>query len=708
MRGNTTRNPYIVTIVRNLIIAGMITGMLFQTAYAQDTVAAAFTARPHITAKSPDGNIAVTVSLSGENHLQYEVAKDGKPLIAASKIQFSFTDQDPMSRGISIDGQDTHTVDSTWEQPWGERKTVTDRHTELVVRVHDRAATDAMRENFAERSFVIRFRVFDNGVGFRTEFPAKPKGDWNIADENTEFVIAQPGTAWWIQAGDFNRYEQLYVKTAIDAVGTAHTPMTVRLNDGTHLSFHEAALVDYSGMWLKRIEGQRFKATLAPASHGPRVHRAGAFTTPWRTIRIAGDAAGLYDNDLELNLNEPNKLGDVSWVKPFRYVGIWWAMHLDIATWSAGPRHGATTASVKKYIDFAAKYGFRGVLVEGWNTGWDGSWFASGRDFSFTQPYPDFDIEELARYAHAKGVRLIGHHETGGNIAVYETQLEDALALYERLGIDAVKTGYVADAGGIIAPGDTPGKQRMEWHDGQRQVQHHLMVVEAAARHHIAVDAHEPVKDTGLRRTYPNWVSREGARGGEYQAWGDPGNPPDHIPNLIFTRMLSGPMDYTPGVLSLKGRGGRDLQTTLAKEMALYVVIYSPIQMAADLPENLEKYPRELDFISKVPTDWADTRVLAGEVGDFAVMARKDRGSDDWYVGAVTDEMARTSTVKLDFLDAGRTYIATILKDGRGADYRTEKRHAMAYETRSMKKGDSLIIAMAPGGGYVAKIAAEK
>ena len=677
--------------------------MLPAPGLAQDVAQAVPAAKPTATATSPDGHVTVTVSLSGENRLQYEVAKDGKPLIAASRIAFSFTDQDPLARGVTIDGQETGRVDTSWEQPWGERKTVVDRHTELVVRAHDRGATDAMRENFADRPFVVRVRVFDDGVGFRTEFPARA-GDWNIADEDTEFVIARPGTAWWIQGGDFNRYEQLYKKTPIDAVGTAHTPMTVRLEDGTHLSFHEAALVDYSGMWLKRVEGQRFKATLAPSSRGPRVTRTGAFSTPWRSIRIAPDAAGLYDNDLELNLNEPNALGDVGWVKPFRYVGVWWGMHLDIESWNSGPRHGATTANTKRYIDFAAKHGFRGVLVEGWNKGWDGIWFASGREFSFTEPYPDFDIEALSRYAKAKGVRLIGHHETGGNIAVYEAQLEDAFALYERLGIDAVKTGYVADAGGIIAPGDAPGTQRMEWHDGQRQVQHHLKVVEAAARHHIAIDAHEPVKDTGLRRTYPNWVSREGARGGEYQAWGEPGNPPEHIPNLIFTRMLSGPMDYTPGVLSLKGRGGRDLETTLAKELALYVVIYSPIQMAADLPENLAEHPRELDFISHVPTDWAETHTLAGEVGDFAVLARKDRHGDDWYLGAVTDETARTRTVTLDFLDAGRTYTATVFKDGPGADYRTEERHAIAYETRKVRKGDVLEIAMAPGGGYVASI----
>jgi alpha-glucosidase len=677
--------------------------------WAQDAVQAAPAAKPSATATSPDGRIAVTVSLSGENHLQYEVLKDGKPLIAPSKIRFSFTDQDPMSRGFTIDGQQTSKVDTRWEQPWGERKTVVDRHTELVVRAHDRGASDAMTDNATDRPLTLRFRIFDDGVGFRAEFSDRGDGKaWNIADEDTEFVVAQPGTAWWIQGGDWNRYEQLYKQTAIDAVGTAHTPMTVKLADGTHLSFHEAALVDYSAMWLKRVEGQRFKATLAPSSRGSRVTRTGAFATPWRSIRIAKDAPGLYDNDLELNLNEPNKLGDVSWVKPFRYVGVWWSLHLETESWASGPKHGATTANTKRYIDFAAKHGFRGVLVEGWNRGWEGNWFANGRSFSFTEAYPDFDIEELARYGRRKGVRLIGHHETGANIAVYEAQLEDALALYQRLGIDSVKTGYVADAGGIIAPGDTPGSERMEWHDGQRSVQHHLKVVEAAARHRIAVNPHEPIKDTGLRRTYPNWVAREGARGGEYQAWGDPGNPPDHIPNLIFTRMLSGPMDYTPGVLSLKGRGGRDLQTTLAKELALYVVLYSPIQMAADLPENLEKHPRELDFISKVPTDWAETRTLAGEVGDYAVMARKDRNGPNWYLGAVTDEQPRTQSVTLDFLEPGRAYTAVIYRDGAGADYRTARRHSIAYEKRRVKKGDTLEVAMAPGGGYVARLEARR
>ena len=319
------------------------------------------------------------------------------------------------------------------------------------------------------------------------------------------------------------------------------------------------------------------------------------FSTPWRTIRITDSAPALYDNDLELNLNEPNKLGDVSWVKPMRYIGIWWGMHLDKFSWAQGPKHGATTARAKEYIDFAAKNGFGGVLIEGWNKGWDGNWFGHGDEFDFTTATPDFDLKAVTDYGRRKGVALIGHHETGGNIAVYEAQLEDAMALYQKMGVPAVKTGYVADAGGIIAPGAKPGETIMEWHEGQRSVVHHLKVVEVAARHRVAVNPHEPVKDTGLRRTYPNWVSREGQRGMEYNAWGQPDNGPGHEVDLIFTRMLSGPMDYTPGVLSLVGKSGKGMATTMAKQLALHVL---PARLAA---AHIRPMPRARIFPKMVP-----------------------------------------------------------------------------------------------------------
>jgi alpha-glucosidase len=411
-------------------------------------------------------------------------------------------------------------------------------------------------------------------------------------------------------------------------------------------------------------------------------------------------------SDLILNLNEPNKLGDVSWVKPMKYVGIWWGMHLGTQTWSSGPMHGATTANTMRMIDFAAKHGFDGVLVEGWNQGWDADWFANGESFSFTQPYHDFDIEKLAAYSKKKGVELIGHHETSGNIAHYEAQLDDALDLYQRLGIHAVKTGYVADAGGIRSQaGD--GSMHYEWHDGQVMSRHHLKVVEDAAKRHIAVNAHEPIKDTGLRRTYPNWIAREGARGMEYNAWGDPPNPPEHESILVFTRMLGGPMDFTPGVLSLKGQNGKPIQSTLAKQLALYVVLYSPIQMAADLPENYEKHANAFQFIKDVPVDWSESVALNGEVGDYVTIARKDRDGDNWYLGSVTDEMARTVSIKLDFLDPGRGYRAQIYRDGEGADWKSNP-HAIAIEARELTREDILTLQLASGGGAAIRFVAGK
>ncbi|ODU24639.1 glycoside hydrolase family 97 protein [Sphingopyxis sp. SCN 67-31] len=655
-----------------------------------------------VTATSPDGSLVLTVATDNDQRPTWSLSRKGQLLFAPSKLGFLLTDGIGLQRGFAIEGIERASADGRWEQPWGERRFVRDHHNELLVRLRQ-------NESWGGHAMNVRFRLFDDGIGFRYELPEQAGlKTAKIADEITEFDLVPKGTAWWIAAGEWNRYEQIYQKTPVDAVATAHTPMTVRLDDGTHLSFHEAALVDYSGMWLKRAEGQKFRATLAPSSKGPRVVRDLPFATPWRTIRIAGSAAGLVESDLELNLNEPNKLGDVSWFKPMKYVGIWWGMIRGDWTWAEGPKHGATTERTKATIDFAAKHGFGGVLVEGWNKGWNGNWFGHGDEFSFTEATPDFDLKAVTDYARAKHVQLIGHHETGGNIKVYEAQLDDAMKLYGRLGVGTVKTGYVADAGGIIAPGDTADSVAMEWHDGQRQVQHHLKVVQTAAKYHVAVDPHEPVKDTGLRRTYPNWVAREGARGMEYNAWGAFANGPDHEPTLVYTRMLSGPMDFTPGVLSLEGANHAPLASTLAKQLGLYLAIYSPIQMAADFPETLEKFPRELDFISKVPADWSESHLIAGEVGDYAIFARKDRNSADWYVGGVNDATARTLTLRFDFLEPGRTYVATIYKDGDGATYLTDARHSIAYDRIKVKKGDSYTLWLAPGGGAAMRLAAGK
>jgi alpha-glucosidase len=658
-------------------------------------------AAPLATATSPDGLITVSVELNNDGNALYSISRKGKILIAPSKLGFILTDNYPMVRSFKFLGSETGKGDETWEQPWGERKAVRNRYNELLVRFQ--------QPTYQKHAMNIRFRLYDNGVGFRYEIPEQANlKTMNIADEITEFDIAQKGKAWWIQGGEWNRYEQVYQETSIDAVSTAHTPITMRFNDGTHMSMHEAALVDYSAYWLKRADGQKFRTTLSPSSRGPRVVRGTPFTTPWRTLRIGDSAASLVENDLELNLNEPNKLGDVSWFKPQKYVGIWWGMIADKWTWAEGPRHGATTARTKETIDFAAKNGFGGVLVEGWNKGWNGEWFGHGDEFSFTEAVPDFDLKAVTDYAKQKGVRLIGHHETGGNIAVYEEQLEDAMKLYNKVGVNVVKTGYVADAGGIIAPGDKPDEIRMEYHDGQRQVNHHLKVVQTAAKYKIAINPHEPVKDTGLRRTYPNWVAREGARGMEYNAWGQYSNGPEHEPTLVYTRMLSGPMDFTPGVLTLKSPQGFDLASTRAKQLGLYLAIYSPIQMAADLIENLAKYPKELEFIRQVPADWAESKLIAGEVGDFAIFARKDRNSADWYVGGVNDATARTVDAKLDFLEDGKTYTATIYRDGERATYATEARHKIVYETKKVKKGDTLSLWLAPGGGAAVRLAPAK
>ena len=664
--------------------------------------AAAQETRPEQTAASPDGSIVLTVSTDNDQRPIWSLSRKGKLLIAPSKLGFLLTDGIALQRGFAIESAERASGDTRWEQPWGERRFVRDRHNELLVRFRQ-------NESWGGHAMNVRFRLFDDGIGFRYELPEQaglPTA--KIADEITEFDIVPKGTAWWITGGEWNRYEQLYQQTPIDAVATAHTPITMRLDDGTHLSFHEAALVDYAGMWFKRVEGQKFRATLSPSPKGPRVVRDLPFATPWRTIRIADDAAGLVASDLELNLNEPNKLGDVSWFKPMKYIGIWWGMIRGDWSWAEGPKHGATTERTKQYIDFAAKHGFGGVLVEGWNKGWNGNWFGHGDEFSFTQATPDFDLKAVTDYGRKKGVQLIGHHETGGNIAVYEAQLDDAMKLYGRLGVGTVKTGYVADAGGIIAPGATPGTTAMEWHDGQRQVRHHLKVVETAAKYHVAVNPHEPIKDTGLRRTYPNWVAREGARGMEYNAWGAFANGPDHVPTLVYTRMLSGPMDYTPGVLSLEGANKAPLASTLAKQLGLYLAIYSPIQMAADFIENLEAHPRELEFIKMVPADWSESKLIAGEVGDYAIFARKDRKSADWYVGGVNDATARTLTLTFDFLDPGKTYTATIWKDGEGATYLTDARHRIAYETIKVKKGDTYKLWLAPGGGAAMRVAPGK
>ncbi|MCO7488554.1 MULTISPECIES: glycoside hydrolase family 97 protein [Stenotrophomonas maltophilia group] len=639
--------------------------------------------------ESPGKVLKVSLVLDGGT-ARYRVERLGDTVVEDSKLGFALRDG-RLDRDFTLLGQQRHSVDDTWEQPWGERRLTRNHYNELTVQLAETTGS--------KRRLDVVFRVYDDGLGFRYVFPEQPNlREAIIDDELTEFAIAQDSTAWWIPAGEPIHYEYLYQRTPLHEVPLVHTPMTLRSRDGLHVAIHEAALVDYAGMWLRRSGGQRLRAQLSPSAEGWKVRRTLPFATPWRTLQIADRAGGLVESDLILNLNEPNALGDVSWVKPAKYLGVWWSMHLDNESWATGPKHAATTAKTKKVIDFAAAHGFRGVLVEGWNPGWDGNWVGNGYDFDFTRATPDFDIEALSAYGLKKGVHLIGHHETGCAIEHYEAQLGAALDFYARLGVDQFKTGYVCDDGQVDRRNPTGGPLWREWHDGQFMARHHLKVVQEAARRHLSVNPHEPIKDTGLRRTYPNWISREGARGMEYNAWGQPPNPPEHEVNLVFTRMLAGPMDYTPGILSLKGRHGQAIPSTLARQLALYVVLYSPIQMAADLPEHYLQHREAFRFIEDVAVDWEQSRVLDGEVGDYVTIVRRDRNSRDWFLGSITDEHGRVLPVSLGFLEAGVRYRAEIYRDGEGADFRSNP-FAFMRETREVTSADALTLVLAPGGG---------
>lgn len=654
-----------------------------------------------VKVKSPDGKLVVTVS-DDANYPSYQVSLDGKPVINTSRLGLAFKAQGEFSQGFSIKNSQQFSADSTWQQPWGEAKSIRDNYQQLTVNFgHD------------NQKFDVIFKVYNEGIGFRYHVPKQVNmnGNVDITNEFTEFSIANADKAqsWWIPARGWNRYEYVYENTPAFKAAHVHTPFTLKTEQGVHISIHEAALVDYAGMTLNQRRPGTFKADLTPWSDGILVKKQAGFTTPWRTIQIGRKAVDLVNSNIILNLNEPNKLGDVSWVKPGKYIGIWWGMHLGENTWGSGDKHGATTSEAKRYMDFAAKNGFDGVLVEGWNIGWDGSWYENGDVFNFAKAYDDFYFKEVTDYGKSKGVRLIGHHETSGSVTNYRNQMDAAFDLYKKHGVTQVKTGYVAD-GGQIKRVDVNGIVRHEWHDGQFMVNEYLHSVQQAAKRGISINTHEPVKDTGLRRTYPNWIAREGARGQEFNAWGTPPNPPEHVTNLIFTRMLSGPMDFTPGIFDLGFNGIGDAtvnrpQTTLAKQLALYVVLYSPIQMAADLPRNYDKRPAAMQFINDVPTDWQTSIAVDGEVGDFAVIARQQRDSDDWFLGAVTDEKARQLTVKLDFLATGKTYEAQIYRDGKDADW-VSKPYEMVIENKKVTNKDSLNLPLATSGGVAIRFKA--
>lgn len=636
---------------------------------------------------SPDRSIEVIFSLV-DGKPQYSVFKNRKTIIEPSTMGFEIKgglDPDTKFRLVSTEESSKN---EKWEQPWGEYQYIEDIHNELIVHLEEKSGRNILMD--------IYFRVFDDGMGFRYSFPEQAGLDSVIiTDEYTQFTFPEEHQVWWIPVHSENSYyESLYRKTGIGETDTINTPATFETSDGLYLAIHEANLTDFASMTLKQVSPTQYKSELVPWSNGVKVYAQAPFASPWRTIIIGEKPGDLVESTLMLNLNDPCKLEDVSWIEPSKYIGIWWGMHLEKYSWGQGPKHGATTKNVMKYIDFASENGFDAVLVEGWNHGWDGQWWIDGTKFSFTESYPDFDLEKITNYAAMKNVRLIGHHETGGAVENYDKQMEDAFSLYHKHGVNAVKTGYVNKY--------LDGK---EWHDGQYGVRHYRKVIETAAKYHIMINNHEPVKGTGLQRTYPNLMTQEGARGQEYNAWSpDGGNPPSHTTVVPFTRMLAGPFDFTPGIFNFDYEtvNGARVNTTLAKQLALYVIIFSPQQMASDLPENYEGNPA-FNFIREVPCIWADTRVLNAEIGEYVTMARKDWNSEDWYIGSITNEEPRNLEIDLSFLEEGLDYKAQIYANAEDSDYKTNP--------ESFKISDSVVnskmklkLILAPGGGTAIRL----
>ncbi len=624
---------------------------------------------------SPDRKITVTFALK-KGIPSYRVDFENKPLLVPSRLGFRCTGQPALEGHFKVSETENRTVDETWKPVWGQTDHIRNHYNELAVTLQEKTKLG--------RKMQVVFRVFNDGVGFRTILPEQPNlKELQITDELTQFNFAQNDTAWWIPA-DYDSYEKLYHETNLTQIKAVNTPVTLKTPDGVYLSVHEANLTDYAGMTLKRTGGTVLECDLVPWPDGVKVKGKTPLKTPWRTIQIATRPGGLIESHLIVNLNEPCALKDVSWIHPTKYVGIWWAMHIRKWTWTAGPRHGATTAHAKRYIDFASRHHIPALLVEGWNKGWE-TWGAKTPHFSFTESYPDFNLKEVVRYGKKKGVQLIGHHETAGNVPDYERQMEAAFTLYRKLGVPAVKTGY---AGPIIPRG--------QHHHGQWMVRHYRKVVETAARYHLMVDAHEPIKPTGIRRTYPNFIAREGVRGMEYNAWSD-GNPPEHTTILPFTRVLAGPVDYTPGIFNVLFDPTKKhrVHTTVAKQLALYMVLYSPLQMAADLIENYKGKPA-FHFIETVPTNWNETRVLNGQIGDFVTIAR--RHGKDWFLGSITDEHPRLLRVPLSFLKGGQIYLAHVYADAKETDWVTNPT-PVEISTVRVTSGDEFPIALAPGGG---------
>mgnify|MGYP000052138204 FL=1 len=675
---------------------------------------------------SPDGNLVMDFHLSDGDVPVYSLTYKGKEVIKESRMGFQVRPSYEFDRDFRIVETREGASDTTWEPVWGQNSEIRDNHKELFV---------ALEQKTTGWLLNIRFRLFDDGLGFRYEFPVqKELRHFTINEEVTEFQLAGNHKAFWIPADyDTNEFQittsklsevpQLIDKARDEALAckspspnlAVQTPLMLKSDDGLYINIHEAALVNYPAMHLNlNPENYLMSAHLTPDKNGTKGYIQTGSTSPWRTIVVSDDARDILASNLIVNLNEPCKLEDTSWIKPVKYVGVWWEYFTGGgSTWAytdtqdivigktdytqlkPNGHHGANTAHVKEYIDFAAKHGFDAVLVEGWNEGWEDNYaYAKEFIYSFTKAYPDFDVKELQRYAASKGVKIIMHHETTSSVADYERQMHDAFRFMKENGYDAVKTGYV----GPIIP-------RSEHHDGQWMVNHYNRVAETAAQYKIMVDSHEAVRPTGMYRTYPNWIAQESARGTEFESFN--GIRPDHQTILPFTRLMGGPMDYTPGIfegdLSVYGSNKAKLGTTLVKQLALYVTMYSPLQMAADLYQNYEKYPDAFQFIKDVAVDWDHTYILEAEPGDYITIARKAKGKNEWFVGGITDENSREAVIDLSFLPAGKKYQATIYADGKSADWRTNPKEYV-ISTRKVNHKTKLKQKLAPSGGVAISI----
>ncbi len=690
------------------------------------------------TASSPDGKVSVNFNLTALGEPYYQVLANKEVIIDYSRMGLMIKDGN-LSENLKVDHTTTKTVKENWNPVWGESSTILNEYNELVVNLKEAKGK--------ARSFAIIFRVFNDGVAFRYSFPLQASMHHFIVEEElSEFALTGDHLSYWIP-GDYNTNEYRYNTSKLSEIdglvggsvneihayrriakNAVQTPLTMKTSSGKYIALFEAALINYPALNLMIDQAKfRLKAHLVPDPIGNKAYLTSPCTTPWRTVIIGNKATDLLDSKMVLNLNEPCKIKNTSWIKPMKYMGIWWEMHIGKSSWDyAGTqvgssswdytgfetgqdlsgrkptgKHAATTENTKKYIDFAAQHGFGGILVEGWNEGWE-DWFGKYKEdvFDFVTPYPDFDVDALSKYSAAKKVKLIMHHETSASATNYERRMKDAYAFMKKYGYPTVKTGYV----GHIIP-------RGEYHDGQWMVKHYERVAKETAKNELMLVSHESVRPTGLHRTYPNWMACESARGQEFNAW-SAGNLPEHETILPFTRLLGGPMDYTPGIFSIKLNQfdltkKEQVQTTLCKQLALYLTLYSPVQMAADLPENYAKKIDAFQFIKDVAVDWDQSKYIDAEIGDYIIVARKAKGTNNWFLGAITDENGRTKEVKLDFLDAGKKYLATIYRDADNAHWQ-DNPEAYVIEKIEVTDKSSLTVKMAAGGGYALSIMERK